>query len=284
VFLLILVLALVFASIVLIASVTLPVFSDRYITVQQQKAQVTKKKLEEMYVWVAYRKLIIIFSVSPIVLGLIFFVLFGSVWFLSGGMIFGLIAPMLLLKVLDKQRKKLFHSQLIDVLNSLSQSLKAGLSFLQAVEILVEEMPPPMSQEMAMVIKENKMGISFEESFERLNKKMDREEDLNQMTTAILVARETGGNLTDVFGHLSDNIRQKNRVSEQVKTLTTQARLQGIIMSILPIAFAFFVFKVNPTFFDIMIKSDIGRGLLLWCLISEILGAAMLLKFSKVEA
>lgn len=126
------------------------------------------------------------------------------------------------------------------------------------------------------------MGVPLETSFERLNKKMGSE-DLNLMSTAILVARETGGNLTDIFTHLSENIRIRKRINDQIKTLTTQARWQGMIMSLLPIVFAFFVINTNKNFFDVMLESEVGRILLVWCVVSEIIGAVMLNRLSRVE-
>lgn len=280
--LLILVLLFVFAAVTLIFYVALPVFYDKYSVKQKEEAQAANKRLEEMFLWIAYRKLILIFGLSPVIIGVVLYIVTTKIIFLFAGIFMGLVLPMFSIRYMERRRKKRFQAQLIDALNSLSQSLKAGLSFLQALEVLVEEMPAPMSQEMALVVKENKMGVSFEESFERLNKKMDSE-DLNLMTTAILIARETGGNLTEVFNNLAENIRLKNKVMDQVKTLTTQARWQGVIMSLLPVVFGIVVYKINPTFFDIMWKSDIGRLLLLWCVVSEALGSFMLLKMSKVD-
>ena len=115
----------------------------------------------------------------------------------------------------------------------------------------MEEMPPPLSQEFGL--EEARMGMDLEESLGRLNKEMDSE-DLNLMATAILVARETGGNLLEVFSRLSESIRQKSRIFEQIKSLAAQARWQGVIMSALPVVFSVFynraikygLYELNP--------------------------------------
>jgi tight adherence protein B len=185
-------------------------------------------------------------------------------------------------KLKDKARKAKFHSQLVDGLMVLSSSLKAGLSFLQALEVLVEEMPQPISEEFGLIIKENKMGIRLEESFEKLNKRMPSE-DLNLITTAILIARDTGGNLTVIFENLANSIREKTKISDQVKTLTTQGKWQGVIMSFLPIGFAAFIFKTNPEYLQLMLSSQLGRFLLIYAVISELVGMFLIQKLTKVE-
>ena len=270
------------SSVYLISQALIPVLSKRYEKVHRERAERASHRLEDMFIWVNEKKLILAFGLSPIILGAIFFILFGKPIFIGAGFAFGFILPMFMIKILEKNRKKKFYSQLPDVLTSLTQSLKAGLSFLQALEVITEELPPPISQEFALLVKEHKMGVVLKESFENLNKKMGSEE-LNLITTAILVASETGGNLTEIFDHLSENIRQKNRIVDQLKTLTTQARLQGVILSALPIVFAMLIFKINPTFFNQMVQSDIGRLLLVWCVISEVIGATILNKLGRIE-
>ena len=105
------------------------------------------------------------------------------------------------------------------------------------------------------------LGISLEESLVRLNKRMDLEE-LGLVVNALLVARETGGELTKVFSRLNVTIRDNHKLKENIKTLTLQGRLQGAIMSFLPIVFVAWVLSVNKHHFDIMMNSDLGRMLL----------------------
>jgi tight adherence protein B len=276
------ILILSFASVALLFYALSPFFIQRYGSVHKQQAKQVSGKLADMFVWVGERKLIMYLSLSPLIFGITLYALSGKPILVAIGVVFGFIFPTFVLKYLGKMRKAKFKAQLVDVLTSICQSLKAGLSFLQALEVIVEDMPAPASQELALIVKENKMGIPIEVSFERMNQKMESE-DLNLVTTAILVARETGGNLTDVLYHLSGNIRSRNKIAQQVLTLTIQARWQGVIMSLLPVAFAAFIFKTNPRFFDTMLESDVGRMLLIWCVISETIGAVLINRLSKVD-
>lgn len=271
-----------FGSVALLAYALIPVFRARYETIQEHKAARASSLLADMFIWIGQNKLIVFYVLSPLVFAGLFFLFLHKIFMLFVGVAIGFMIPSLVLRTMEKHRKKKFHYQLIDALLNIGQSLKAGLSFLQSLEVMVEEMPPPISQEFALILKENKMGKSMEESFERLNKKMDIE-DLNMMTTAILVARETGGNLAQVFSHLADTIRQKHRIVNQVKTLTTQARWQSVILSFLPIIFAIFIYRINPDYFTVMINDNIGRLLLIWCVISWILGAYLLNRLGKID-
>ena len=259
-----------------------PLLAKRYKDLREKGLKQATGSLEEMFVIINRKKLVLFYALSPVILGAIAFILFAHPIAVFIGIIFGFSLPSMVLKIMAQMRRKKFQIQLIDALTSLSQSLKAGLSLLQAMEVLVEEMPPPLSEEFGLIIKENKMGKKLEESFEALNKKMDFD-DLNLMTTAILVARETGGNLTDVFSNLANTIRQKRRIADQVTTLTTQARWQGIIMSALPVVFAFFIFNLNPDYLTTMLNSNIGRMLLLWCVVSELIGAFLLNRLSRID-
>jgi len=274
---------LILGSVGLISQAIVPPLLQYFERLSKRSEQRTSRSLEEMFVWRPDKRLALAFRLSPIVFGGVTFMLFNNPVIAIVAAMAGFTLPRLvIIRLMEKSRKRKFQAQIIDALTDISQSLKAGLSFLQALEVLVEEMPPPISQEFALIIKEHKMGIPLDDSFERLNKKMGLE-DLNLVTTAILLGRETGGNLTDVFGHLSDSIRQRSKINEQVRTLTTQARWQGVIMSLLPVIFAVAIFNINPRFFEIMLQSDMGRLLLLWCFISEAIGTVMLRYLSHIE-
>jgi tight adherence protein B len=270
------------SSVGLLTWALIPIISQRYEKLSEQRATKASYSLDEMFIWVAHKKLILIFGLSPIILGTAFFILFGNLALLLVGLALGFILPVTIINTLDKRRKRKFYTQLPDALTSLTQSLKAGLSFIQALEVVGEELAPPISQEFALLVKEYKMGVTLPESFERLNKKMGSD-DLNLITTAILVAFETGGNLTEIFSHLNENIRRKNRVTDQLKTLTTQATLQAKILSALPVLFAILIFRLNPNFFDQMVSEEVGRALLAWCVISEVIGAFVLYRLSHIE-
>jgi tight adherence protein B len=201
---------------------------------------------------------------------------------LLAGLALGFLLPKILVKNLVLLRRSKFQNQLVDSLMILSSCLRAGLSLSQAFEVLAEEMPPPLSDEFSLLIKENQMGVAFEDCLAHLRKRMPLD-DIDLITTAVNIARETGGNLTEIFDQLVITMRDKKKLEDRVKTLTVQGRLQGYIMMVLPVAFALFVHYVNPGNFQILLNDKLGQMLLMWSVISEIIGIFLIQKLSKVE-
>ena len=280
--LLLLIFTLVFGSVALISWELTPLGARRYDKFQTKRVKRDAGVLDKMFLAVPKQKLRLIYIFSPLVLGGAGFIFSQSMAVAAIAAVFGLILPTLIIKIIKKQRLAKFGVQLIDGLMVLSSSLKGGLSLIQSIEVMVEEMPPPLSQEFALVMRENKMGVSLDESLGRMNKRI-KSEDLNLVVTAIDIARETGGNLTEPFEKLMISMRDKAKLIGKVKTLTLQAKLQGLIMSLMPIVFGIVVFYMNPGFFDIMIKSSTGQMLLMVAGALEVVGALLLLRLSKVE-
>lgn len=243
----------------------------------------TTRGLDDIFVDVKPKWLNLAYAAGPISLGGFLYISFGNnVLFGILGFIAGLIVPDIIVKNARKHRKKKFQSQMVDAILILSSSLKAGLSLPQSLEAVVTEMPPPTSQEFGLVIKANRMGLTLEEAMERMKERMACEE-LNLLTTTILVARETGGDVTHVIGQLVSTIREKKKLTDKVKTLTLQGRLQAYIMSAIPVMFAFFIRTFNPDYFKILIQDKLGNTLLGLAGILWLIGMVLLIKLSRVE-
>lgn len=255
---------------------------DRLRDIQKIRAERAAEKLENMFVRVKPQNFLILFTLAPLILGGAGYILFRNFLAVLVGITVGLILPSLRIRAMEQGRRKQFRRQLIDGLMILSSSLKGGLSLIQALEVLVEEMPPPISQEFGMVLAENKIGISLEESFAHLKKRLPSSE-LNQLVTAILLARETGGNLPIIFNRLVYTMRENDKINQNIQNLTLQGRLQGTIMCALPVVFAIVVYSFNPHMFDEMLNTQIGKSLLIYAVISQVIGMAMIAKISKLD-
>lgn len=249
---------------------------------QDKRVDKAAVKLDNMFMDVQRKRLAIFYVVTPVALGALGYFLFKNNIAVLAFAGVGLIIPSIYLKILEAKRNKQFEAQLIDGLMILSSSLKAGLSLLQSIEALVEEMPAPMSQEFGLVVRENRMGVPFEESLLNLKRRVNSE-DLDLIITAILVARETGGELTHTLTQLLFTIREKNKLLGRVKALCIQAKLQGIIMAALPFAFGSIVYRLNPHFFDIFQTDKTGQMLLYGSVIWWVVGLFLIKKFSKIE-
>lgn len=270
-------------SVYLAALVLIPVLDKKRKVWHLKKEQTIEKQLDMMFYYNKSPKEIMrLYYILPPILGTLGWVFSQSIIFLFLGAILGLFIPNFILKIRDSNRKRKFGIQLLDAIMILSSSLKGGLSLLQALEVLVEEMPAPISDEIGWVIKENKMGKALEESLKDLNKRMNIEE-LNLVINSILVARETGGDLIKVFSRLATTIRDNRKLKDNVRTLTLQGRLQGLIMSALPFLFIWWVLTFNRQHFDYMLKSETGRMLLLAAAVLQAVGMLLIRKFSTIK-
>jgi tight adherence protein B len=249
---------------------------------QKRRAEHAADRMESMFVRVKLENFIVLYSVLPVALGCLAYFVTHNLPLVLLGAFLGFVIPGFRIKMLEGARRRQFRKQLIDGLMILSSSLKGGLSLIQALEVLVEEMPSPINQEFGMVLAENKIGISLEESFVHLNKRMPSSE-LNQLITAILLARETGGNLPVIFSRLVFTMRENDKIKQAIENLTLQGRLQGAIMSALPVVFAVVVYSLNPHNFDEMLNTSVGRSLLIYCVFSQIIGMILIKKFSTLD-
>jgi len=272
----------VFAGVFYLVSLAYPfveALMDRW---QRKRMDKITPKLDRMFLDIPLNKLLMIDVLSPLVSGLLGFFISRNIWVASLAAVAGLAFPILIIKRLEAMRRQKFASQLVDGLMILSSSLKAGLSLLQSFEELAQEMPNPISQEFGLVIRQMQMGVSLEEAITKLKVRM-RLDELDMVVTAMLVARETGGDLTQTFSRVIYTIQERNKLIGRVQALCVQANMQGIIMSLLPILFGIFVYKVNPGFFDVFLKDNLGRGLMIYAIISEMLGIIFIRKLSKVD-
>lgn len=239
-------------------------------------------KLDRMFLDIPLRRLLLLDIISPVILGLLGYLFVRHILAAIIGAIFGLAIPSLVIKNLEKIRCSQFSKQIVDGLMILSSSLKAGLSLLQAIDALVEEMPPPISQEFSLVVRQVRMGVTLEVALNDLKKRMPAEE-LDLIVTAVLVAQETGGDITETFSKLVFTIRERDKLMGRVKALTVQGRLQGWIMGALPIFFAFFVYNINKSYFEFMLQDKVGQFLIFYAIISEVVGVLFISILSKIE-
>ena len=277
-----LIMLLTFGSSIVLSHLLLGPVVSKLMGLNQKRSDAITQKMDKMFIKVKVNKITLFFAFGPVILGAAGFLLFPQELRLIGivlGITIGLLGPSIYIKALTEKRKFKFEDQLIDALMILSSALKGGLSLIQAIEVVTEEMPEPINQELGILLGENKMGVSLEEAFAHLYERMPSVA-LHQMITAILLARETGGNLPVIFSRIVATIRENKKIKQNLENLTLQGKIQGVVMTLLPIAFAMIVTSTNKNFFDEMFKSDIGRALLIYAFISESIGAYLVWRIS----
>lgn len=279
----IIILLAIFASVFSLTILLYPILEIRLKRWQGKRLDKIAPKLDGMFVDISLKKLKLLMNIgAPLLSGLLGYILTHN-WIIAlVAFVGGLAIPFIIVRRLEAMRRQKFAAQLIDGLMILSSSLKAGLSLMQAFEALVEETTPPISQEFSLVVRQVQMGVSLDDALNTLKKRMHVDE-LDMVITAIMVARETGGNLTEIFSQVAHTIQERNRLIGRVNALCVQGKLQGAIMSALPILFGLFVYKTNPHFFDVFLQDKLGRMLLSYAVISQIFGMFFIGKFSRIE-
>jgi tight adherence protein B len=158
-------------------------------------------------------------------------------------------------------RLNAFNKQLPDTITLLSNSLRAGSSFLQSIELVSRESPAPMGSEMGRVVREVNLGLGMEEALANMVRRI-KSDDLDLMVTAIGVQQQVGGNLAEILDTIAFTIRERVRIKGEIRTLTAQGRYSGYLVAFLPIGIAITLNFINPEFMQPLFTELIGQILL----------------------
>lgn len=187
-----------------------------------------------------------------------------------------------LARYLDNKRREKFNLQLPEALATMSNALRAGFSISQAFDSVVEQGEKPMSEEFTILQQQLKIGMSFEDALESLSQRVGSD-DLMLVTTAILISRKTGGNVTEIFDKISETIRGRMRIERKVKTLTAQGRLQGIVVSAMPLFLGLIMTLIKPGLMIPFLTSFTGiLAVLVMCALIFV-GWLMIRKIIKID-
>jgi len=167
------------------------------------------------------------------------------------GFLLGFFLPRLWLGRRKSGRLKAFNKQLPDTVTLIANALRAGSSFLQAIELVVRESRPPISTEFGRVIREVNLGLPFDVALENMVRRV-KSEDFELMATAISIQHQVGGNLAEILDSIAFTIRERIRITGEIRTLTAQQRLSGYVVGGLPFFLALFIYLAAPTFFNPM--------------------------------
>ena len=138
-----------------------------------------------------------------------------------------------------------FNEQLTEALGTMSNALRAGFSMAQAFESVAEADIHPISDEFALLLQQMRVGMSFDDALASMEKRI-ASDDLALVITSIDIARRTGGNLTEIFDRIAETIRGRMRIERKVRTLTAQGRLQGLVVSLMPLALCIIMTMMKP--------------------------------------
>lgn len=239
------------------------------------------RDLTEMFVFIDDRQLLVLTVAVAAIFGLLGYALVN--WFVGVvAVAFGFIAPFYGIRLLRQQRIRKFEQQLVDALAQLSAALRAGLSFAQAAEIVAQEMPSPLSQELGLFVKELKLGVPMEEALQNMAERVGSE-DLHLMTTATVISKQLGGNMAEMFEIIAATVRERFRLEGRIRALTAQGKLQGWIVGAMPLVLGLILNYMRPDLMEPMLESKFGAALVATVITLELVGIWLIRRVVTID-
>lgn len=266
----------------IIAWVAAKAFRKFWSEYQSTFSESATNNLGDMFMFVDPHRLFIFNIVGVVIVPLL-------VWLLSYNVIasiatmIGMIAlPAFIYKTIKKNRFKKFEQQLPEALMAIASNLQAGASLQMAFEGLISEQPKPLNQEFELLIRQTRIGVDMETGLSNMEKRLPIP-DFIIVVSAIKIAREVGGNLIEVMEKLADTLRRKSSMEGKIDSLTSQGRLQGKVMTGLPILLGVVLMQIEPEAMGKLFTTPIGWGTLAVIVVMEILGYLTILKITSID-
>ncbi len=196
--------------------------------------------------------------------------------------VFGFMLPVFIVQMLRVRRIHKMNEQLEQMVSMVSNSLKAGFGLLQSLEQASQQLSPPLSSELLRVVRETDVGATLEDALTDLAERVESY-DLDMIVTAILIQRTVGGNLAEVLDNVGHTIRERVRIAGEVNTLTTQKKLSGVVIGLLPVALALLFFAIDPDYMSLLFTHTAGRILLVIGVLMDLLGLLVIRSILAVE-
>lgn len=175
-----------------------------------------------------------------------------------------------------------FQRQLADCLSLVANSLRAGFSFLQTMEIISREMEPPMSTEFEKVMRDTSLGKSLDEALHDMDERVGSA-DFSLVVTAVLIQQQVGGNLATILDTIRSTITERIRIRREVNTLTAQGKMSGIVLACIPVALALFFYISSPEYLTPLLTTDIGKIAIIGTVFLVIVGFIIIRKIVDIK-
>jgi len=268
----VLVLASTFAAVVLFVMAGVRILAGGWQSYEQRYLSEAERSLDAIYLTIPPQHVLYLSVVCFLVLLALWLWLFGRVGAAVGLALPGLAVPKLVLWRLKVRRDAAFDRQLVEALVNLGNSLKAGFSLPQALQLLTQEAENPMRQEMGLVVREMQVGADMDEALRHLYERMPTQ-DLDLVITAISISREVGGDLTEVFDNIAGTIRERHRIEGKIKALAAQGKLQAFVICCMPPAMFLALYYIAPGMVEPLYSEPLGWALM--ALIALLMGVGI---------
>jgi len=195
----------------------------------------------------------------------------------------GAVAPVALLRATRERRSRQLSEQLPEALDMMARSLRAGHSLSAAFQLVAGEMPEPISVEFARAYEEQRLGSPLEKAVRQMSARAPANGDLKIFAVSTVIQKETGGNLAEILDGISRTVRERYRFFGKLRSLTAEARISALIVSLLPLGMAAFLFIAQPDYMVRLVDNSMGRTILTAGTGAWILGAAWFQKLTQFD-
>ena len=224
---------------------------------------------------------------------LITLVSFASVWLLARAFLhhnllalflgsLGAVTPYVVVLVKMNRRMALFSEQFPDAIDMITNALRAGFAMNGAIQMVAEESPEPVGSEFKILFEEQKLGLDLKQALLNFGNRMNNT-DVPIFVTAVLIQRDTGGNLAEVLENIAYVIRDRYRILGEVRTFTTQGRMSGIILGLLPVIMAGVLSILSPGYLEHMTEDQLGSVLISVAVALQIIGFFWIRKVVNIK-
>lgn len=249
---------------------------------RQRFSRNVAERFHAMFVFVDERTMLVINIVAIILFPSLIYLVSGNLLFVVFAAVIAVVFPRFAVSFQRKRRINLFVHTLPESLVQIAGGMRAGGSFPKAVEVVARESTGPISQELTLLLREMRIGVSMDDALENLAKRVPAHE-VGLVVSAARIAREVGGNLAETFERLAETLRQKMAMEGKIEALTSQGKLQGWVVGALPFGIMFILFQMEPKAMYPLLHSVLGWGFLAVIILLETLGMLMIRKIVSID-
>ena len=198
------------------------------------------------------------------------------------GAVIGFVLPISLVRKQQRKRLSTFRDQLPDAIDMLVSAMRAGYSFQAAMKFIGEEVKEPLGPEFTRFYEEQRLGMEVRVALLALQQRVDSL-DLKMFVTAVLIQRETGGNLSEVLGNIGSLMRERAALKADIETLTAESKMSARILALLPLGVFLLINLINREFMAPMLASNTGVAMFVFAAISVMIGYWMMMKIADID-
>lgn len=277
---------------ILLAIATIAAFMLIWVAMQgvrtllaRQKSELetsSKTTLADMFIFIDPSKLFYYNIAALLILPTLVWLFTANPVFVTFTAIGALVLPKYYIKMLKERRMKRFEEQLPDALLMISGAMRAGASLNVAMESMVKEQKPPLSQEFELMLREQRLGLDFDAALVNMEKRNPLQ-DFSLVVSGLRISREVGGNLAEILESLAHTLREKATMEGKIRSLTAQGKMQGLIMSCLPLLMLAALNWIEPVAMGTMFTTLFGWATLAVIIIMIIIGYMFIRKITTID-